>query len=231
MTPTTPGSNPFPQGSREFKSRGGAWITYVFGGCFGGIGLIALIIGIAGISMGGGMDLALPCFIGVVFVLVGIGIPVGSYFFGKTYTISCRPEGFSVKTENKRKGVEQREYRWEDVTSTDYQEYRTHRSRSSRRTGGGGSRTVQTFIVETTQGQAFKVGPQIGDFPGLIALFNTMTPHLPYTWQPQAGFSVSFGPLSAGRSAYVRTPRDAPPTSPTPSAPAPQSGPPPLPPQ
>lgn len=222
MMPNTPASTPqFPQGSREFKTRGGAWITYLFGGCFGGIGLIALIIGIVGISMGGGMDLALPCFIGFVFVLVGIGIPVGAYFFGKTYTISCRPEGFTVKTENKRKGVEQREYRWEDVTSTDYQEFRTRRSRSSRR-GVGGSRTIKTFIVETTQGQAFKVGPEIGDFTGLIALVNAMTPHLPYTWQPQAGFSVSFGPLSVGRGDYVRTPRAAPPA---------QSGPPPIPPQ
>ena len=217
MNPATPEpNNRFPQGVREFKTRGGAWITYVMGGCFGSLGLIALLVSIIGISMGGGLDLALPCFIGMVFVLVGVGIPVGAYFLGKNYTISCRPDGFTVKTENKRKGTEQREYRWEDVTSTDYQEFRSARSRSSR---GRGSRTVQTFIVETNQGQAFKVGPQIGDFRGLIALFNAMTPHLPYTWEPQAGFSISLGPVSAGRSAYVATPRTAPPPSQPPPVP------------
>lgn len=229
MTPPIPGSNPqFPQGTREFKSRGGAWIPYIFGGCFGGIGLIALIIGIVGLSAGAGTELAIPAAIGALFVLIGIGILVGSYFFGKTYTISCRPDGFTVKTENKRKGVEQREYRWEDITSTQYHEFRARRSRSSRRAGG--TSTIKTFAVETTQGQAFKVGPEIGDFPGLIALLNAMTPHLPYTWQPQTGFAVSFGPLTAGRSAYVQTPRTGPPPPPPAGAPT-QPGPPPLPPQ
>ena len=109
MNPPIPESSiQFPQGSREFKSRGGAWVTYIMGGCFGGIGLIALLVSIVGIAMGGGADLALPCFIGIVFFLIGVGIPVGSYFLGKTYTISCRPDGFTVKTENKRKGTEQK---------------------------------------------------------------------------------------------------------------------------
>ena len=236
MNPPIPeSSSQFPQGVREFKTRGGAWIMYAMGGCFGTIGLIALLVSIVGIAMGGGLDLALPCFIGIVFFLIGVGIPVGSYFLGKTYTISCRPDGFTVKTENKRKGTEQKEYRWEDVTSTDYQEFRSARSRSSRNRSS--SRTVQTFIVETNQGQAFKVGPQIGDFRGLIALFNAMTPHLPYTWEPQAGFSINLGPVSAGRSAYVAVSRTAPPPGSQPSQsqpppiPPPQSQPPPIPPQ
>jgi hypothetical protein len=229
MNPLIPEpSSLFPQGTREFKTRGGAWLTYIMGGCFGSIGLVALLVSIVGIAMGGGLDLALPCFIGILFFLVGVGIPVAAYFFGKNYSISCRPDGFTVKTENKRKGTEQKEYRWEDVTSTDYQEFRSARSRSSRNRSS--SRTVQTFIVETTQGQAFKVGPQIGDFRGLIALFNAMTPQLPYTWEPQTGFSINLGPLSAGRSAYVATPRTTPPPQAQPP-PVPPPTPPPVPPQ
>ena len=78
MNPLIPEpSSLFPQGAREFKSRG-AWVTYIMGGCFGGIGLIALLVSIVGVAMGGGLDLALPCFIGIVFFLVGVGIPVGS---------------------------------------------------------------------------------------------------------------------------------------------------------
>jgi hypothetical protein len=221
-----------PAGVREFKTRRVAWLPYVFGGCFGGMGLLFAIIGIGGMLVGGGAELLLFALMGTLFVFIGIGIPVGIYFFGKTYTITCRPDGFTVRTENKRTGTEQREYRWEDVSSTSYQEWR---SRSRNRRGG---QTQISFIAETNQGRAFSVGREIGDLPGLIHLFNAMTPHLPYTWEPQAGFSVNVGIFSAGRNAYTMKPRNEaapapePPPAPGPvPAPAqPSAIPPPLPP-
>ena len=127
-------ANPLlPGGTREFKTRSAAWVPYVFGGCFGGMGALFAIIGIGSIVMGGGYDLVLFAILGVVFVLIGIGIPVGMYFFGKKHTITCRPGGFTVRTENKRKGTEQNDYRWEEVSSTDYLE---RRSSSTRRRSG-----------------------------------------------------------------------------------------------
>ena len=195
---TTP--NPLPaSGAREFKTRAAPWIPYIFGGCFGTLGLIALVGGIAGIMMGGGSGAGLPLFIGVVFLAIGVAIPIGIYFLGKTYTISCRPDGFTVRMENKRKGAQQKDYRWDAVTSTQYEEFRA-RTRK-------GHHTRISFAVETTQGRAFKVGPEIGDFKDLIKHFNAMTPQLPYTWEPQAGFSVGIGRFSAGGSGYIQTPR------------------------
>ncbi len=212
-----------PSGVREFKTRRVAWLPYVFGGCFGGMGLLFAIIGIGSMAAGAGSELLLFAVIGILFFFVGIGIPVAMHFFGKTYTITCRPDGFTVRTENKRTGVEQRDYRWEDVTSTNYEEWRS-RSRSRR---GGSSQTHIAFSVETNQGQAFKVGREIGDFAGLIHLFNAMTPQVPYTWQPQAGFSVNVGIFSAGRNAYVMQPRSEAPPPVHPSA-APGAAPPPV---
>lgn len=222
---------------REFKTRTAAWLPYVFGGCFGSIGLIAAIIGVIGVTSGGGSGMLLPLLIGLLFVVIGIGMPIGSYFFGKSYTITCRPEGFNVRTVNKRKGTEQNDYRWEEVTSTNYEEFH---SRSHGRRGS--SQTQMYFTVETSRGRAFRVSRSIGDFAGLITLFNQMTPQLPYIWQPQAGFNVSFGILSAGRRAYAQVPRDGgaapvagaqstpiapPPIAPPPNAPAPPPPPPP----
>ncbi|MDQ6623208.1 MAG: hypothetical protein M3Y86_06950 [Verrucomicrobiota bacterium] len=232
MNTTAPSSTNvlFPGGVREFKTRTAKWFPYVFGGCFGTIGLIAAIIGFAGLVMHAGSSMALPLLIGLLFVAIGIGIPVGTYYFGKRYSISCRPDGFLVRTENKRKGTEQHEYAWSAVTATRYDEMRST-DRESR------NETYVSFTAETTEGRAFKVGREIGDLAGLIRLFNAMTPQLPYTWEPQTGFSVSVGVFSAGRSAYVQHPRAtatapssaAPPPLPTAPPPLPHEPPPPLP--
>lgn len=221
-TPPPPPAAATPNVTREFKTRTASWVPYVFGGCFGTIGLLALVAGIAGFVMGGGGMSGIPLLFGIIFICVGIGIPVGNYFFGKTHTISCRPDGFSVRIDNKRQGSTQQDYRWEEVTSTDYDEFR---SRSRNR----GAKTYVSFKVETVRGMAFKVGREIGDLAGLISLFNSMTPHLPYTWQPQAGFSVKVGIFTAGRDAYIRVPRAGGEAPLPPPVPAAGATPPPLP--
>jgi hypothetical protein len=199
-TPPVPNASAAPVATREFKTRTASWFPYVFGGCFALVGFVAAVVGIVGLVMGAGSGMALPLLIGVVFVLVGVGIPLGSYFFGKSYAITCRADGFTVRTVNKRKGTEQQEYRWDEVTSTQYDEFQS--------TGrDSGSRNYVSFIAETARGRAFKVGREIGDFAGLIDLFNARTPHLPYVWRPQAGFTLNVGMFSAGRNAYVRVAR------------------------
>ncbi len=208
MNPSTTPNPLLPHGPREFKTRNAKWFPYIFGGCFGVFGLIALCAGLLGLIMGGGSGLTLLILIGLVFTAVGVGIPFGLYFFQTLYSITCREDGFSVRTENKRKGTEQHDYNWADVTETAYEEF--HYRQQQR------SETTVSFRVETTKGRAFKIGRQIGDFAGLINLFNVMTPQLPYTWQPQTGFSIGVGVLQASRSAYHKVERPAAAAAPVP---------------
>ena len=139
--------------------------------------------------------------IGVLLLLGAVGVPLLIRHLFTSFNIVCTPEGFTVSTESKRAGSKQEKYTWEEVTGTDYDEFR------SRSTSNNGTRTTRYFSVETTRGQALRVDSQISQFDDLISVFNHMTPQLPYIWERQAGFSIRIGAVSAGREAYRKVPR------------------------
>ena len=131
--------------------------------------------------------------IGVPLLLGAIGIPFLIRYLFANYVITCGPEGFSVTTESKRAGREHNEYRWDEVTATNYEEYEGTRDNPRR---------LKYFSVDTARGQAFRVDDKITQFADLINTFNYSTLHLPYIWQPQTGVNIRIGAVSAGRNAY-----------------------------
>lgn len=163
------------------------------------------------------------CIIGTVFLLfepwisaviyaVGIALPLAVYYTSTRHIIRCNDEGFSVDTENKRKGNTHAEFKWAEVTKTAYTEH-VSTSREN------GTRTTPYFEAHCGEKLAFKVS-RLRGFKGLIKLFNEKTPHLPFTWEPRAGISFSLGSATLSKAAYVMTPR--------PGAASSAAGPPPL---
>ncbi len=165
--------------------------------------------------IGGGMSLAWTvgalliaqstqgALFGVLGMLVFFGMPAAIWYFSTSYTIVCRPDGFAVSRQSRRRGSSADDYRWDEVTATRYFE------RRSRGTSGDGDRTTGYFSVETERGQAFSVSERMRRFGELIETVNEMTPHLPYTWSRQVGGTASIGPITLGRNAYRQVPRDA----------------------
>jgi hypothetical protein len=151
-----------------------------------------------------------PLGMGALFLCIGIGGPI---YMRRSYTslvINCTPDGFSVASENKRSGKRAETYRWEEVTSTSYEE-------SGR--DDIDSRSIHfTFSVETARGRAFKGGQFMHPFDELITVFNEQTPQLPYVW------------VRANNRAYQKVPRRPQTVPPPPPPPGPTSRPPPLPP-
>ena len=200
--------------AREFTTRNVPWRSYVAGGCLGLCGLLFAAAVLAGVIGFRGGDRILFVGLGLFFFLVGIGLPIAIFFFRKTQAITCRPDGFTVRTEWGGKRAQKRDYRWEAVTSTDYSEVR-----GKARTRTRNWRFV-LFKVETNEGQAFAVDDQISDLAALIRIFNVMTPHLPYVWEPPTGSEATAPGSGGGLTPYfVQTPR--PKTAALPSVPPP----------
>lgn len=171
---------------RTYEHRGAHPAPRIFVGCV--LGLMGLIFGVLFFPWGFGL------------LLLAVGIPLAMAHLGTNTTIVAGPEGFSVSTASKASGSRHEQYGWHEITGTDYEEF-VHRSSNS------GPKTSRYFIVNTARGQAFRVNESISQFEDLVQVFNHMTPHLPYTWQRQAGFQVQVGSVGAGRALYVRAPR------------------------
>lgn len=192
---------------REFKTKGGCF-AIGFAGCFPAVfGLVALVF-------------FWP--LGVLLLLLAVALPFVVNHFLTNTRIVVGPHGFSVSSQSNAAGARQQEYRWDEVTATNYDED-VHRSSQ------GGSRTTRHFTVETSRGRAFRVGSGIGDFDALIGVFNQMATQVPYTWERQTGFAVSIGPVSNHREMYHRMPRSQPPGQLPPEPPPPPQAPPPPP--
>ena len=185
---------------RVYQRKMHGCVYFFVGGVLGFIGLIFLIF-------------FWP--IGILCLLGAVGIPLLIRHLFTSFNIVCTPEGFTVSTESKRAGSKQEKYTWQEVTGTDYDEFH------SRSTSNSGSTTTRYFSVETTRGQALRVDSKISQFDDLINVFNHQTPHLPYIWERQAGFSLSIGSVSTHREAYRKVPRPETPPQ-TPGEPQPQ---------
>jgi hypothetical protein len=157
----------------------------------------------------GAVFLLIKPWIGAVAILAGLLIPGLVFYFGTSYVIRCNNSGFTVDESSKRKGKRHAEYRWTEITRTEYEEID-----GGRRQAGDSSGPATYFSAFKGDERAFRVG-RIRRFKDLIALFNSMTPQLAYTWEPRGGISIQLGALTAGKAAYVRVPRaSAPPPLP-----------------
>jgi hypothetical protein len=172
---------------REFKQGSPIIFCIIFGFICCLIGLVFLLI---------------KPWIGALAIVLGLLIPILVFIFSTSYVIRTTDEGFSVVESSKRKGTRHSEYRWKDVTRTEYEEMH------SRTSNDDNSGPVIYFSAYCGEERAFRV-QRIRGFKDLVALFNAKTPHLPYTWEPQKGLNIQIGIVSAGKSAYVRVPRSA----------------------
>ncbi len=139
--------------------------------------------------------------LGVLLILAGVAVILLGCVAETRYTIVCTPDDFTV-TATKRLGKTHRAtYRWSDVRDTRYSEIG--------RSGAAGMIAVvaRSFAVITDCGRAFAISTRPkADFAGLIALFNRMTPQLPYTWQSQGPGSTRFWRYGFDR--YHKVPRE-----------------------
>jgi hypothetical protein len=197
---------------REFKKEAPTWVTYVFGCLFGGAGLAMLAIGIVAVLLRAEPKFVQgPLGMGALFLCVGIGAPILMRRLYTSLVINCTLAGFSVTSQNKRSGRHDETYRWDEVTSTSYEE--------SGRDDIDSKSIHFTFSVETARGRAFKSGQFMHPFDELITVFNEQTPQLPYVWV-----------RPTQNSSYEKTPRLSHTVLPPPPPPGPTSRPPPLPP-
>jgi hypothetical protein len=191
---------------REFSHKGNSLVFQIITGCiFGMVGLGFTLFSVLGVVLAASGGNVSPVFfigflVGPLLLLLAVGAPLAMGYFGTNTRIVCGEEGFSITTESKRAGKQHSEYRWDEVTGTDYDE-------STFRSSQSGTQTTRFFTVETARGRAFQVTQKIRGFQDLIQLFNQMTPHLPYTWEKQTGFNVSIGSVSAGRHAFRKVAR------------------------
>ena len=197
---------------REYKDTTSTWLPMVIGGIAGLMGIFALCFGIGAWLFGADLLTRLmPIGLGIFALCLGAGYPIHMHWNHTSETINCAPGGFSVTSENKRRGTRREEYRWEEVTGTNYEEVR-HRNH-------GKTRVFNYFSVETPRGQAFKAGQYQGDFEELIAVFNERAPNLPYLWtRAEASLANNLMSMMTSIPTYSKVPR------------LPRTGPPPLPP-
>lgn len=130
--------------------------------------------------------------LGVFMILGGIITAIRSYWSYTRYTIKCTPTGFSVLSENARRGARREDYFWREVTGTKYDEFRV-------------DELILSFSVQTNRGPAFKVDGSQNGFGELITVLNEQTSHLPYIWaydKTAEGWHVDLG-----KPFYNRIPR------------------------
>jgi hypothetical protein len=207
---------------REYKPTAlGKWLPLLVGGFFAAGGLVFLCIGLGAILLGA--DFASKqkfAGIGAVCLFGGIGFAIYLHRNQISHTIQCTPSGFSVATESKRLGARREEYRWDEVTGTNYEQTV---SRSA-----GDTTIVGFFSADTIRGQAFKVDHNLGDFPELITVFNERTPHLPYLWKRDEGVLSGMIKMMSTQPEYDKVARHS--GAVPPPLPPPAAKPPPLPP-
>jgi hypothetical protein len=207
---------------REYKPTAlGKALPFLVGGIFAAGGLVFLCIGIGAILLGA--DFASKqklAGIGAVCLFGGIGFAIYLHRNQISHTIQCTPSGFSVATQSKRLGARREEYRWDEVTATNYEQTV---SRS-----GGDTTIVGFFSADTVRGRAFKVDHNLGDFPELITVFNERTPHLPYVWKRDEGFVSGMIKMMSTQPEYDKVARHS--GAVPPPLPPPAAKPPPLPP-
>ncbi len=148
---------------------------------------VALMVESVVFIIGGYVVFRAIAWLGILLILVDVGVILLGCVAETRSTIVCTPDGFTV-TAKKRLGKAHRAtYRWSDVRDTRYSEI----GRGSAM--GMVAVVARYFAVITDRGRAFEISKRPkADFAGLIALFNRMTPQLPYTWQPQGPGSTRF---------------------------------------
>jgi len=185
---------------REYKSAFGKWLPILIGCIFATVGFFALCFGMGALLLGAELQTKLlPLGGGALFLCFGIGFAIYTHWNFTAHTITCTPAGFSVTRENKRSGASREEYRWDEVTATNYEEIVRRRRK--------GKHTYPYFSVETARGRAFRVDHNQNPFDELITVFNEQTPRLPYIWARDSSYVNSVFRAIAGKPWYSRVPR------------------------
>lgn len=154
------------------------------------------VLAVAGLIL---IPLVFP--LGMLTLAAAIGVQALSWYLSINQRIICKPEGFSIISTSRRAGTKKADYSWTDITCTCYRESAYRSQNSLRRIG--------YFAVEVRGQRAFEVSERMQEFHSLIDLFNRMTPHLPYIWRRQQGFTLSLHPDDAGSDRYRQIERRA----------------------
>ena len=185
---------------REYKNNVMVWFPVAFGCFFSGAGLVGILVGIVAVLLHAGLQAKLlPLGLGSLFFLAGIYAWIAMRNNYTRFTIFCAENGFVVTSEKKRRTQPPVEYRWEEVTGTQYEQ--------SSECNRGTTMIYRFFSVETTRGPAFKVDQNQTDLDELVTVFNEQTPHLPYVWIPDDTFSTAVRTAFGGNPGYQKAPR------------------------
>ena len=171
---------------REYRSTVSTFV-YIF------LGFVFLFLGLIFTFLIGALGLAI--------LSLAVIVPAVVRYLRRDLKVTCSDQGFVVRTESARHGRSEVAYSWDEVTATSYHE-------TAHRDSEGFSHTVGHFEVETMRGKAFAVNHKVRQFAELIEIFNTMAPQIPYVWKPRKGFTLSGGPTTISRGAYLCVDRD-----------------------
>lgn len=145
--------------------------------------------------------LFVPVYLAILGYLLAITVPLLIFLFASRQTLVCTEEGFTLEKSSRRKGSETKFFPWSSVTSTRY--YEIVLNKMDNRTS-----TSPYFEVECGGERVMKMG-RLRRFPEMVRIFNQRTPHLPYSWEPRVGMTISFGSRRStfSREAFVKTER------------------------
>lgn len=171
---------------REYRSTVSTFV-YVF------LGFVFLFMGLIFTFLMGALGLAV--------LSLAIIVPGVVRYLRRDLKVTCGAQGFVVRTESARHGLSEVAHAWEEVTATNYYE-------TAHRDTEGFSHSVGHFEVETVGGKAFAVNHKVRGFGDLVETFNIMAPQIPYMWKPRKGFTLSVGPATISRGAYLCVDRE-----------------------
>jgi hypothetical protein len=185
---------------RQFSSRTPKWLAILLGVVFGGFGLLFVVLDFPQMRQ---MKPTMASWIGLGFAVLGPVIGWAIYHFRTDIEINCTPDGFTLVKET-RKGKTEEMYLWSDVTATRYWE--TESRDNEKKT----TKITSHYEATGPDGQLFQFSVSCGGgFDNLIQTFNDHAAGVPYRWETQMGFNLSFAGIGVKRSRYTQVPRAA----------------------
>ncbi|MHB9144525.1 MAG: hypothetical protein ACYC5Y_04230 [Symbiobacteriia bacterium] len=122
---------------------------------------------------------------GILALAAAVAAPVALWLLLPRRVLACGPDGFQAVGYGRGHSWAAGPYRWAEVAATTYEEVAIPGLVWVR-----GRQRTSCFFVELASGQVLHISQRISDFEDLIAVFNAMTPQLPYIWEKAPGRSL-----------------------------------------
>lgn len=144
---------------------------------------------------------------GMLVLAATAAAPIALWTLLPRQVVTCTPDGFRVVGCSRGRSWTAGPYRWSEVTAIAYEEVE-----SPSLLGTRVRQRISFFSVEAASGQVVRISHRTSDFEDLIAVFNAMTPHLPYIWEKAPGrdLSLALQDRSNRTAVYSRAARSKP---------------------